>query len=71
MSRLFKLAKEKEKLKKKKEQLNKELDMINVQIEEIHKEAITFVGENDNRDLFIACLINDLHFETETHRKGE
>jgi hypothetical protein len=65
MNRLFKLAEKKEKLSRAKERLNKKLDKINIQIEEVHKEAMTFSGEDDNRDLFIACLVYDLHFEIE------
>ena len=63
MKRLFELVDKKEKLKKRKEQLSEELKKIDMKIEEVHKEAMTFSGESDNRDLFISCLVNDLHFE--------
>ena len=56
MDRLFKLA-------KKKEKLNKKLDKIQNKIREINKEALTYTGRNPSEDLFISCIVNNLHFE--------
>jgi hypothetical protein len=56
---LFRLAEKKEKLKRK-------LAKINEAIEKIDKEAISYRGKGTwGQDLFISCLVNDLHFEVE------
>jgi len=55
--RLFVLAGKKEKLKTK-------FNKIKEQINKINKEALSLREEgNTNKDLFISCLVNDLHFE--------
>jgi len=59
MNRLWKLANKKKKLKKK-------LAKINTRINVINQEALTYAGVSNRQDLFIACLVNDLHFETES-----
>ncbi|GAG16437.1 unnamed protein product, partial [marine sediment metagenome] len=55
--RLFKLADKKKKFKKK-------LTKIEAKIEDINKEALSYTGKGTRgQDLFISCLVNNLHFE--------
>ena len=64
MDRLFKLAEKKAKLKCK-------LVDISIDIEKVNHEALSYVGKGGRgQDLFISCLVNDLHFEIEEGAHG-
>lgn len=57
MNRLWKLANKKDRLKKK-------LAKIESQIEKVNEEALSYKGKGTwEQDLFIVCLVKDLHFE--------
>ncbi len=36
------------------------------EIQQINQEALTYSGKHWGRDLFIRCLVEDLHFEQES-----
>ena len=59
MNKLHKLANKKDKLKRK-------LAKTESQIEKINEEALSYKGKGTwGQDIFIACLVYDLHFELE------
>ena len=63
MNRLWKLAKRKDKLKKK-------LAKITSQIEEINEEALSYKGKGTwGQDVFIRCLVENLHFEADQPKR--
>ena len=60
------------KLLKKKGKLNKKIEKLNRKIKQIDDEALSYKGKGGwGQDLFIQCLVENLHFEEVPETPGE